>query len=439
MGMRAADGLAADGPLGDGSGAGAVFVAEGGSDAADGSAGHPFATFARARSALREGGGRTLYVRAGRYRQTFALGAEDSGLRVLAFPGERPVIEGSGTLVALDGASDVTVTGLAFEGFAGDAPALSLRGGARDRVLCNHFLRTGTGLLLDGTADAVVAGNTFLDTAMSAVEAKDGADRALLYGNRVNGTGATDTNGGGFFLHGVSSALVARNLVENTAGSGIGILNWDEASLNFNNTVACNVVRRTNLIATDSGAIYTLGRSQRDTGLLIDRNLVDGARSAIPDPHVVGIYLDDQASGVTVSNNVVRGAQTHAVQVHGGHANRVVGNLFDLSRTKSGILFQASPADQGDVAPMTGNEVSGNTFYAAAGSPAAFEYIEGGVPSVSGNLFRGASANLPALPKDGPPGQDGEAAAGRQAAGKEAMPANRLCGDAAWRLASPAP
>jgi hypothetical protein len=397
-----------------------VYVAAAGSDAADGSVEHPFATLARARAAARTGHDRRVYLRAGRYLQRLVLGPEDSGLGLLAFPGEVPVIEGGGTLLALDGVSDAIVQGISLEGYAGSAAALSMQGGARNRIVGNTFLRTGEGVLIARTTDAVVALNRFVDTAVNAVEVKDGADRTLIYCNHVDGTGGTDTSGAGLLLHGVSHARILRNLVENTAGAGIGILNWDQATINVDNAISFNVVRRTNLIATDSGAIYTLGRSQRNTGLRIDHNLVDEARSAMPDPHVIGIYLDDESSGVLVSNNVIRDVQTHAVQIHGGHSNCIVDNVFDLSRTKSGILFQAAPADQGAVAPMTDNEVVDNIFVAELDvQPPAFENLNGGKPRILGNLYRGASAGAltDTTPTDTTRAELGLGAADTQAAG----------------------
>lgn len=86
-----------------------LFVAPDGSDAADGSEAHPFATLARARDAVRDirrggtlpKGGVKILLRGGRYSvpTTFTLGPEDSGepgspISYAAFPGEKPVLDG---------------------------------------------------------------------------------------------------------------------------------------------------------------------------------------------------------------------------------------------------------------------------------------------------------------------------------------------------------
>ncbi|HYD69130.1 right-handed parallel beta-helix repeat-containing protein [Azospirillum sp.] len=56
----------------------------------------PFATLDRALAAVRGGGPKTVLLRGGTYRLTepVRLGPEDEGLRIAAFPGERPVFSG---------------------------------------------------------------------------------------------------------------------------------------------------------------------------------------------------------------------------------------------------------------------------------------------------------------------------------------------------------
>ncbi|HYH18909.1 MAG TPA: right-handed parallel beta-helix repeat-containing protein [Azospirillum sp.] len=56
----------------------------------------PFATLGRALEAVRSGGPKTVLLRGGTYRlaEPVHLGPEDAGLRIAAFPGERPVFSG---------------------------------------------------------------------------------------------------------------------------------------------------------------------------------------------------------------------------------------------------------------------------------------------------------------------------------------------------------
>ncbi|MFC0406632.1 right-handed parallel beta-helix repeat-containing protein [Roseomonas elaeocarpi] len=369
----------------------AFHVSPDGDDAAEGSAAHPFATLNRAAEALRGSPVRVVYVAAGTYRPTVSLrlGREHSGVAILAAPEQRPVIEGAclgeNSLILLDGADGVTIAGFHFVDSSAEG-SLRLRHANRNRVLANRFSRTGTAIVLDASSRNTVSGNWIERSAQSAIEAKDGSDQNLFDSNRVDGTGAPETTGGGFFLHGVNNNRVAHNLVENTRGMGIGVLSWDAATTNIGNVIAYNVVRRANQDAVDSGAIYMLGRSQVDTRARIEGNLVDGAGR--PDQHTIGIYLDDSTSGVDVLGNVVRDTGRHAVQIHGGDDNLVTSNLLDLgSSNASAVLFQAAPADTAPANTMRNNVVSGNIIYSASAAPVSFDWIDGGVPDIHGNLY----------------------------------------------------
>lgn len=73
------------------------FVAPDGDDNADGSVDAPFATVARAVEAMRGSDEKHTHVRGGFYEQrghTLALDARDSGVEILGYPGETPVISG---------------------------------------------------------------------------------------------------------------------------------------------------------------------------------------------------------------------------------------------------------------------------------------------------------------------------------------------------------
>src|SRR5262245_50121897 len=82
----------------------AFFVATNGNDAwsgrlaapnAEGTDG-PFASLERARDAMRATGVRDTYVRGGTYTldRTVTLTGADSGVRIMAYPGETPVFSG---------------------------------------------------------------------------------------------------------------------------------------------------------------------------------------------------------------------------------------------------------------------------------------------------------------------------------------------------------
>ena len=371
------------------------YVAVFGSDNADGSASHPFATLDRARMAMEGSTLHTTYVLGGTYAPSapLVLGKADSGTAYIAAPGDTPVLDGRNslsTLVTLDGASGVTLQGLSFTNTVGSGTgALSLKGAANNSIVANTFANTANGIVLTGSSGNLVLNNALNRSAQSAVEAKDGSDGNTFASNSIDGTGAIGQSGGGFFLHGASNNTITHNLVQNTAGVGIGIENWDATTINVGNTVSYNVVRNTSTRSEDSGAIYILGRSHVDTKAVVANNLVDttGASGA---GHTIGIYLDDSTTGVTVRDNVVTGLGTHGVEIHGGDDITVTNNIFDLGRNgTSAVLFQAAPADTNPRNTMLGNLVTGNVILAGGSGQSAYTSLDGGHPTIVGNLYAG--------------------------------------------------
>ena len=228
--------------------------------------------------------------------------------------------------------------------------------------------------------------NVLIGSETSGIEVKDGSNANLIADNVIDGAGASETLGGGIFLHGVRNNTISHNLVQNTEGLGIGVLNWDEATLNVANVVESNVVRNTARTAIDSGAIYVLGRSGANTGMVISGNVVSDVGT--PDHHAVGIYLDDSTSGVVVSQNLVRGVGSDAVQIHGGRDNIISNNLFDLGAGRpSAVLFQAAPADTNPANIQTGNVVLQNVVLSTNSSPRLYMWYDGGTPLVSRNFY----------------------------------------------------
>ena len=311
-----------------------------GSDAGDGSAAHPFATLDHARVAMETGSIHTTTIEAGTYKPgaTLTLGAADSGETFTAAPGQAAVLDGAGTLVSLNGATGVTISGLTFSD-AGSALVLS--GSSGDSIVGNHFLHNGTGIVLDGASHNTVSGNEVDSSANNGIEAKNASTYNTFDSNIVNGVASLSSSGGGFYLHGASDNTISHNLVENTAGVGIAVENWDGTTINLADAITGNIVKNTgDATPYDSGGIYVLGRSGLDTGITISNNLIDGTGPG-GGAHDVAIYLDDDASGITVTNNIVRNPGTHGVQVHGGHDVSIDNNIFDLgSATNSTVFFQ---------------------------------------------------------------------------------------------------
>lgn len=89
-----------------------------------------------------------------------------------------------------------------------------------------------------------------------------------------------------------------------------------------------NVVQET----SDAGAIY-VGRDFTSRGTVIEGNFLHDIKAGEPGHEVKGIYLDDQASGITIRNNIFARVQ-QPVFIGGGRDNVVENNVF----------YESSPA-----------------------------------------------------------------------------------------------
>jgi hypothetical protein len=121
---------------------------------------------------------------------------------------------------------------------------------------------------------------------------------------------------------------------------------------------------------------------------VISGNYISGPnQAASPGAHIIGIYLDDNTSGVQVTNNIVANTIANSMQIHGGNNITVQNNIFDLGANGlSAILFQDRPADNGGPT-MANNLVQQNIIVSTSGSPTAFDNISGGTPTINNNFF----------------------------------------------------
>ena len=374
------------------------YVSTSGSDSADGSSAHPFATLRRAVSAMEQSGTHTTYLAGGKYymSSTVNLGSADSGMTIQSTPGSKAVLDGRSslsTLIQINGATGVTLKGLTFQYTGSNSAALLLTNAHNATIIGNLFSHTGEGLRLQsGSSNNFVSGNEFDNSATSAIEVQNNSNNNRFDSNHISGTGAIGTKGGGFFLHGANYNVISHNLVENTAGIGIGIENWDSSSVNVGNSVTDNIVHNVSMspLSTDNGAIYLLGRSHVDTKTVINENYISGPTQPLTSgAQVVAIYLDDLTSGVSVTNNIVANTVTHSFQIHGGFNVTVRNNIFDLG-ANSGLVYGKDSAgllqSQNGYA-MTGNSITRNIIVSTSPKPLAFSSISGGNPTLDSNFY----------------------------------------------------
>jgi hypothetical protein len=107
----------------------------------------------------------------------------------------------------------------------------------------------------------------------------------------------------------------------------------------ISNNEIFNVVRETG----DAGAIY-VGRDYTAMGTVIEKNFLHDITAQSNAREVKGVYLDDQASGTTIRNNIFARVQ-QPVFVGGGRVNTIENNLF----------FRSSPAIHLDARGLNGD------------------------------------------------------------------------------------
>ena len=375
----------------------AFYVSTSGSSNGSGSASNPFSSLQQAITAAEHSSTKTIYMQGGTYKlgSTVNLGSADAGITIASVPGAKAVLDGGGalsTLVQLNGASNVTLNGLTFQNTGSNGAAVTLRGAGGNHITGNLFSHTHEGLLLtQGSSNNTVSGNELDNSATSAIEVNNQSNGNTFDSNLINGTGATGTTGGGIFLHGANNNVISHNQVQNTAGMGIGIENWDSSTVNVGNSVIDNVIKNvgTSSQSLDTGAIYLLGRSGVNTQTKISGNYIASTISTVNHPQIVGIYLDDLTSGVTITNNIVANTVDHSLQIHGGSNITATNNIFDLGSASgstwgwdTAALFQSISGHA-----MTNNVFSHNIITSTSPTPAAFSNIDGGSPTIDNNFY----------------------------------------------------
>lgn len=247
---------------------------------------------------------------------------------LLAWPrgGDDVEVAVAETLLALDAAAHVRIASLRLEMARGDLVAV--RGG-RDVVIADSALGRagGRGVVFTDAAASGLVRCDVTETGGSAVVLEGGDRKTLTPGDlflrdsRLYGFGRLrPTQHPAIALDGVGAAVTG-NLVRGSGAYAIHIRGNDHR-------IAGNEIADLLQGATDTGAIYA-GRDWTARGTVIADNFLHDIRGDA-DHEVKGIYLDDMASGFTLSGNVFLRVD-QPVFIGGGRDNRVEGNLFVAS------------------------------------------------------------------------------------------------------------
>ena len=350
--------------------------------------GSQYSTIQQGIAAAEKAGIHTVLLSPGAYQENVSLTNADNGVTLSAVSGN-VTLTGSLTIVS---ASSVTISGLAFRG-NGSNTGISTRDSRYLTITDNAFNQMGQAVVLDGTVNSSISNNLITNTTNTAIEAMNGADSNTIDSNVITGDGNQGTVGA-IWLHGSNNSTITHNQLSNVAGAGISLGDFygpgTTATENNNVTIAYNTLNSVETLSQDSGAIYILGRSQNPmSNDVIKMNFIGGTGSS--GAHAVGIYLDDNASGVSVTGNIIQAtaAMSDAFQIHGGSNNSISGNIFDLGAGNTSFgLFQQDEANegpQGSFAQLTKDVVTGNIFVTGSTAPRnpAFSDLTGGIGNIS--------------------------------------------------------
>lgn len=311
----------------------------------------------------------------------------------IAAAGQKPVLTGpGGNLVTLDGTSNVTLQGLTFENTGSSQGAVYVVNASWNNVVGNLFANNNNGVVLDRSAHNLVAGNEIDNTTTGGVVVGNNSSSNTVDSNRIDGTSliGTGTGSAGVILTGGTGNMISHNQIQNTAGAGIALLNWDNSSQNLGDTITGNVIVNANSASgvSDSGGIYMLGRSGGDTGTQITNNFVSLA-SQPTNGNSVDVYLDDLASGVTVKGNILKEGN-FAFQIHGGHNDLITNNILDMG-PMSAENIGAALIQSASGGSMYNDVVTQNIVYSTATSAPTVWVTYGGTASIGNNLYYNAN------------------------------------------------
>ncbi|TNC15318.1 right-handed parallel beta-helix repeat-containing protein [Methylobacterium terricola] len=247
---------------------------------------------------------------------------------LLAWPraGETVEVSVADTLLATDGTSHLRVASLRLAMARGDL--VSVRGG-RDVVIADSALGPsgGRGAVFDGARDSGITRSDVAGSGAEAVVLSGGERRTLTPG--------------GLFLRDSRLTAYARRMPTQHPAVAVDGVGAEVAGNDIHDSPAYALHIRgndhritgneiANLLkgATDTGAIYA-GRDWTARGTVISGNVLHDIRGDATH-EVKGVYLDDMASGFTVSGNLFLRVD-QPVFLGGGRDNRIEGNVFVAS------------------------------------------------------------------------------------------------------------
>ncbi|WP_109117497.1 right-handed parallel beta-helix repeat-containing protein, partial [Azospirillum sp. TSO22-1] len=331
----------------------------------------------------------------------FAWRASDGRLVVKpqdagALLAEGAVVPRLGTLVVLNGAGGVTLSGLSFADGTWNGAALSLNGGGGNTVTRNGFANVGTAIRLTGSSGNTITANRMESLGANGVELTYGSNANLVDSNAIAGIGRITKRVAAVMAYGVADNTVSHNAISDSPGYGISFKNWDGGTVNTGNRILYNRITDTGRETADTAAIEVLGRSDIDTRMTILGNWIDGVGGLATDGNggwidrhkSFGIYLDDQANGISVRDNFIRNTGWASVFIHGGDNNDVQNNIAVTANPGERFLRLEWQPTAGDAGRPRNNTIVRNVVQSSTGGDYWTLYTPGNF-QLDGNLVSG--------------------------------------------------
>jgi len=227
------------------------------------------------------------------------------------------------SLLIANDASNLTISNLTFENGRGDG--MQFNGGSKILVTHTAILNMGDRAAISNAGSSGFSFMTVANTGEGGLVVDNGNRTTLAAGNDY----VTDSTLSNFarrtraYRPAINLAGVGNQILRNT------IYNGPHAAIIFsgnNHLIAGNEIYDVVTETADAGAIYT-GRDWTMRGTVIQDNFIHDIGNTERSQGTMGIYLDDEISGIVIRRNVFSKVN-HAVFIGGGRDNLVYDNLF---------------------------------------------------------------------------------------------------------------
>jgi len=203
----------------------------------------------------------------------------------------------------------------------------------------NAFLNVGNGISLSSSSNNSISDNSFDQMGGSGIFLTANSNQNNVTENTMTGLGKINVGSTGIHLENSANNVIDSNTVDGSGRWGIDLFPSDGFSL-VGNTVSNNVIRNTSRQTNDTGAIYSYAGTNSSyvrenttiTGNRIENlgGLLRDASGSYKLGQTQGIYMDDQVSGVTMSNNVIESNGNGMFLCHGCQTNSANNNVIIL-------------------------------------------------------------------------------------------------------------